>query len=96
MRDTADGSKGPSLRVMMEKVSKTTAERPEGGHTISSEVERAVEFRALEAMLAPGRQPRSQPARPAPSPATTSKTSSTNGPPPHHPPTPPKPSTAPP
>ena len=48
MRDTADGSKGPSLRVMMEKVSKTTAERTEGGHTISSEVERAVEFRALE------------------------------------------------
>jgi Met-zincin/Domain of unknown function (DUF5117) len=52
MRDTADGSKGPSLRVMMEKVSKTTAERTEGGHTISSEVMRAVEFRALEAMLA--------------------------------------------
>ena len=51
MRDTADGSKGPSLRVMMESVSKTTAERPEGGHTISSEVERAVEFRGLEAML---------------------------------------------
>ena len=52
MRDTADGSKGPSLRVMMEKVSKTTAERPESGHSISSEVERAVEFRGLEAMLA--------------------------------------------
>ena len=52
MRPTADGSKGPSLRVMMEKVSKTTAERPESGHSISSEVERAVEFRGLEAMLA--------------------------------------------
>ena len=51
MRETADGSKGPSLRVMMEKVSKTTAERTEGGHTISSEVMRAVEFRGLEAML---------------------------------------------
>jgi hypothetical protein len=51
MRDTADGSKGPSLRVMMEKVSQTTAERTEGGHTISSEVMRAVEFRGLEAML---------------------------------------------
>ena len=51
MRDTADGTKGPSLRVMMEKVSKTTAERPESGHSTSSEVERAVEFRGLEAML---------------------------------------------
>jgi hypothetical protein len=51
MRDTADGQKGPSLRVMMEKVSKTTAERPENGHSISSEVERAVEFRGLEWML---------------------------------------------
>jgi len=51
MRDTADGSKGPSLRVMMEKVSRTTAERPESGHSISSEVERAVEFRGLEWML---------------------------------------------
>jgi hypothetical protein len=51
MRDTADGSKGPSLRVIMEKVSKTTAERPESGHSISSEVERAVEFRGLEWML---------------------------------------------
>jgi len=47
MRD----AKGPSLRVMMEQVSKTTAERPEGGHTISSEVERAVEFRGLNAMM---------------------------------------------
>ncbi len=51
MRDTADGQKGPSLRDMMEKVSKTTAERPESGHSISSEVERAVEFRGLEWML---------------------------------------------
>ena len=42
----------PSLRGVLEAVSKTTAERPEGGHTMSSEVERAVEFRALEAMLA--------------------------------------------
>ncbi len=45
---------GPSLRVLMESISKTTAERPEGGHTISSEVERAVEFRGLEWMLALG------------------------------------------
>ena len=43
---------GPSLRVLMEQVSKTTAERPENGHSISSEVERAVEFRGLEWMLA--------------------------------------------
>jgi Met-zincin/Domain of unknown function (DUF5117) len=42
----------PSLRGVLEAISKTTAERPEGGHTMSSEVERAVEFRALEAMLA--------------------------------------------
>ena len=41
----------PSLRSVLEAISKTTAERPEGGHTMSSEVERAVEFRALEAML---------------------------------------------
>ncbi len=41
----------PSLRSVLEAVSKATAERPEGGHTMSSEVERAVEFRALEAML---------------------------------------------
>lgn len=41
----------PSLRGVLEAVSKATAERPEGGHTMSSEVERAVEFRALEAML---------------------------------------------
>ena len=44
--------KSLSLRVMMLQIAKTTAERPEGGHTISSEVERAVEFRALDSMLA--------------------------------------------
>jgi hypothetical protein len=42
----------PSLRSVLEAVSKTVAERPEGGHTMSSEVERAVEFRALEATFA--------------------------------------------
>jgi hypothetical protein len=42
----------PSLRGVLEAVSKAVAERPEGGHSMSSEVERAVEFRALEAMLA--------------------------------------------
>jgi hypothetical protein len=42
----------PSLRVLLETIAKTTAERPEGGHTMSSEVARAVEFRALEATLA--------------------------------------------
>jgi hypothetical protein len=41
----------PSLRSVLEAVSKTTAERTEGGHTLSSEVERAVEFRGLEWML---------------------------------------------
>jgi Met-zincin/Domain of unknown function (DUF5117) len=41
----------PSLRGVLEALSKAVAERPEGGHTMSSEVERAVEFRALEAML---------------------------------------------
>jgi hypothetical protein len=40
-----------SLRGVLEAVSAAVAERPEGGHTMSSEVERAVEFRALEAML---------------------------------------------
>lgn len=40
-----------SLRVLMEAVSKETARRIDGGHTMSSEVERAVEFRGLEAML---------------------------------------------
>lgn len=48
---------GPSLRELMESVSKTTAERPQGGHTMSSEVERAVEFRGLEWMLALGVNP---------------------------------------
>jgi hypothetical protein len=43
--------KAPSLRSVLEAVSKTTAERPEGGHTMSSEVERAVEFRGLEGMF---------------------------------------------
>ncbi len=42
----------PSLRGVLEAISKTTAERPEAGHSMSSEVERAVEFRGLEAMLA--------------------------------------------
>jgi hypothetical protein len=42
----------PSLRSLLETISKTTAERTEGGHSMSSEVARAVEFRALEAMLA--------------------------------------------
>jgi hypothetical protein len=42
----------PSLRGVLEAVSKTTAERPEGGHSMTSEVERAVEFRGLEAMMA--------------------------------------------
>jgi hypothetical protein len=43
--------KAPSLRGVLEAVSKTTAERPEAGHSMSSEVERAVEFRGLEAMF---------------------------------------------
>ncbi len=42
----------PSLRSLLETISKTTAERTEGGHSMSSEVARAVEFRALESMLA--------------------------------------------
>ena len=42
----------PSLRSVLEAVSATVAERPEAGHSMSSEVERAVEFRAVEAMLA--------------------------------------------
>ena len=41
----------PSLRVMMENISSAVASRTEGGHTTSSEVMRAVEFRALEAIL---------------------------------------------
>ena len=40
-----------ALRSVLEAISTTVAERPEGGHSMSSEVERAVEFRALEAML---------------------------------------------
>jgi hypothetical protein len=40
-----------ALRTLLEDISTTVAERPEGGHSMSSEVERAVEFRALEAML---------------------------------------------
>ncbi len=42
----------PSLRSILEAISTTVAERPEAGHSMSSEVERAVEFRAVEAMLA--------------------------------------------
>ena len=42
----------PSLRGVLEAVSAKVAERPEAGHSMSSEVERAVELRALEAMLA--------------------------------------------
>jgi len=42
----------PSLRGVLEAVSAAVAERPEGGHSMLSEVERAVEFLALEAMLA--------------------------------------------
>ncbi len=41
----------PSLRSVLEGISTTVAERPEAGHSMSSEVERAVEFRALEAVL---------------------------------------------
>jgi len=37
---------------VLEAVSAAVAERPEGGHTMSSEVERAVEFRAVESILA--------------------------------------------
>jgi hypothetical protein len=43
--------KAPALRDVLEAVSKTTAERPEAGHSMSSEVARAVEFRGLEAMF---------------------------------------------
>ena len=42
----------PGLREVLEAVSSTVAARPEGGHTLSSEVARAVEFRGLEATLA--------------------------------------------
>jgi hypothetical protein len=41
----------PALRGVLDAVSKATAERTEGGHTMSSEVERAVEFRTLEAIF---------------------------------------------
>jgi hypothetical protein len=47
----------PSLREIMEAVSKTTATRIDGGHTMSSEVERAVEVRGLEAMFSLGVNP---------------------------------------
>lgn len=43
--------KSMSLRSVLEDVSKTTAERPQGVDALSSEVGRAVEFRGLEAML---------------------------------------------
>ncbi|MBW4038725.1 MAG: DUF5117 domain-containing protein [Acidobacteria bacterium] len=42
----------PALRSVLESISTTVAQRPEAGHSMSSEVARAVEFRALEAMLA--------------------------------------------
>jgi hypothetical protein len=42
----------PSLRSVLEAVSTTVAQRPEADQSMSSEVERAVEFRALEATLA--------------------------------------------
>ena len=46
----------PSLRVLLEQINKTVAQRPEvngkeAGHTIAAEVGRAVEFRATEAMF---------------------------------------------
>ncbi len=47
-----------SLRVLMESISTETARRIDGGHTMSSEVERAVEFRGLEAMLSLAVNPR--------------------------------------
>ena len=51
-------TKTPGLRTVLEGISNTTAERPEGGHTTSSEIERAVEFRGLEAMLALSVEPK--------------------------------------
>jgi hypothetical protein len=42
----------PALRTVLEDLSTTVAARPESGHSMSSEVARAVEFRALEATLA--------------------------------------------
>jgi hypothetical protein len=41
----------PSLRGLAEAISTAVAERQDEGQSMSSEVERAVEFRALEAML---------------------------------------------
>ncbi len=48
---------GPSLEDLLASISKTTAERPQNPQTLSSEVERAVEFRGLEWMLALGVNP---------------------------------------
>ncbi len=48
---------GPSLEDLLASLSKTTAERPQDTHTLASEVERAVEFRGLEWMLALGVNP---------------------------------------
>jgi hypothetical protein len=42
----------PALRTVLEDLSATVAARPESGHSLSSEVARAVEFRALEWTLA--------------------------------------------
>jgi hypothetical protein len=42
----------PSLRGVLEAISNATAQRTQGGHTLSSEVARAVEFRGLDWMLA--------------------------------------------
>ncbi len=42
----------PNLRVLLEQIDKTVAERPqEAGHSLAAEVGRAVEFRATEAMF---------------------------------------------
>ncbi len=48
---------GPSLEDLLASLSKTTAERPQDTQTLSSEVERAVQFRGLEWMLALGVNP---------------------------------------
>jgi hypothetical protein len=42
----------PSLRMLLVAVSRTAAQRPSEANALSSEVARAVEFRALESMLA--------------------------------------------
>lgn len=42
----------PSLRGVLEDLSKTVSERPDAGHSMASEVERAVETRAYEGMFA--------------------------------------------